>query len=279
MALGRIARAFFVTTGTLGGPGAALGVQSRFFGLSPVRLPIAVLVLEHAAREGALPNVTLVDTGWSADQVRAPLRALGATALFMDVKAREGDDVGTQLRARGIQPFQVKRIVATHLHVDHVGGLVDFPEAEVVTSEAELRSARERGSVHGFDVAALSKIGRWTVREIAGPSRYELPASLDLDDDLVLLDVRGHTAGAVGVAARVGDATLVHLGDAAYTLGEARRGEPSPLARRTSWDLERQRVTYRAINRLLARTDVTVLTSHDPESWRLVADRVFERNV
>lgn len=272
MGRGRIERAWFLTTGTIGGPGIALSLPTSAFGFGQVRLPIAVLVLEHATGE-----LTLVDTGWSAEQCRAPLRVIGpASTLFLNVRAREGDDATSQLRKRGLDPARVTMIVATHLHNDHVGGLVDFPNAEVVTTQIELNSARERGVVHGFDVDALARVGRWTVREVTGPSKWDLPASAALDDDLLLLDVRGHTAGTIAVAATVGDQTIIHLGDASYTLGEARRGEPSPLAQRTSWDVERQKITYRAIGRLLARGDATVITSHDPNAWSEVASRVWK---
>lgn len=274
VAYGRITRAFFVTTGSVGGPGAVLGPdlakEAGLFGFGAVRLPIAVLVLEHDS--GA---VTLVDTGWSAEQVASPLRALGPAALFLSVKAQRGDDVATQLESRGIARNRVKRIVATHLHNDHVGGLVDFPDAEVITTAPELKSARDRGLVHGFDVEALARVGRWTLREVDGPSRFEMPASAELDEGLLLLDVRGHTAGTIGVAATVGGSTIVHLGDAAYTLGEARRGEPSPIAQRTTWDLERQKTTYRAIDRLLRSGAATVVTSHDPGAFREVKDRTW----
>ncbi len=278
MGHGRIERGWFLTTGTIGGPGAVLDLPTTAFGLMPVRLPIAVLVLEHApplaGGEGA---ITLVDTGWGAAQVEDPVHALGAaTMLFLGVKAKRGDDVASQLRARGIDPSRVKTIIATHLHNDHVGGLVDFPDAEVVTTEAELNSALERGTVHGFDVDALAKVGRFTMRAVDGPSRFEMPAAADLGDGLVLLDVRGHTAGTIAVAATIGASTIVHLGDAAYTLGEARRGKQSPLAMRTTLDLDRQLVTYRAIARLLDRGDAIVLTSHDPDSWESVRGRVFE---
>lgn len=275
MGRGNIVRAWFLTTGTLGGPSAAFGLATGVRGLVPVRMPIAVLVLEHEGRSGEPGDVTLVDTGWSASQCRAPLRELGSSAVFLGVRAGDGDDAASQLRQKGVDPRRVKAIVATHLHVDHVGGLVDFPDAEVVTTEAELRSARDRGALHGFDVDALAKVGRWSIARLDGPSRFEMPASADLGDGMVLVDLRGHTAGSMGVAVTVGDRAIVHLGDAAYTLGEARRGEQSPLARRTTLDLERQRVTYRAIARLLERRDATVLTSHDPESWRAVENRVF----
>lgn len=274
MGRGPIERAWFLTTGTIGGPGIALALPTGAFGLGMVRLPIAVLVLEHAPLGSG--EVTLVDTGWSGEQCRAPLRVIGAAAtLFLNVRAKAGDDAASQLREKGIDPARVTTIIATHLHNDHVGGLVDFPNAEVVTTEVELASARERGTAHGFDVDALARVGRWTVREIDGASKWEMPASAMLDEGLLLLDVRGHTAGTIAVAATVGSATIVHLGDASYTLGEARRGEPSPLAQRTSWDLERQSITYRAIGRLLSRGNATVVTSHDPTVWPDVSERIW----
>lgn len=273
MGQGRIERAWLLTTGTVGGPGFALSVPTGVFGLQPVRLPIAVLVLEHAAGD-----LTLVDTGWSAEQCRAPLRAIGPTAsLFLGVRLREGDDAASQLRARGLDPARVTTIIATHLHNDHVGGLIDFPNAEVVTTEAELDSARARGPRHGFDVEALARVGRWSLRSLDGPPAFEMPASAEVSEDLRLLDVRGHTAGAIAVAATIGAHTVIHLGDAAYTLGEARRREPSPLAQRTSWNLERQKLTLSSIARLLSQSDATVLTSHDPIVWPDVSRRTFVR--
>ena len=304
--MARVERAWFLTTGMLRSPAAAFALQNapiadrgrtpggvgRLLGsvLSRVgadfrELPIACLVLEHR-RSSASPDeegdVTLVDTGLGAAQCRDPQRELGLTSLFLGVRAKAGDDIASQLEARGIARKRVKTILATHLHVDHVGGLVDFPDAEVVTTEEELASARERGFMHGFDVAALARVGRFRMTRFHGKALHEFPGSCpafghatDEDDGVTLLDARGHTAGSVAVAVSLGDRLLVHLGDAAYTLGEALRETQSPLAMRTSWDLERQRTTYRAIGRLSRRGDATVVTSHDPTTWEGVVGRVF----
>ena len=293
-----VERAWFLTTGMLKAPAAAFALPKNGVGaprgllgglLSRVGadfrdLPIACLVLEHAPRAPGEPgDVTLVDTGLSAAQCRDPHRELGVTSVFLGVRSKAGDDLVTQLEARGIARSRVKTILATHLHVDHVGGLVDFPDAEVVTTDEELTSARERGFVHGFDVAALAKVGRFRMARFHGKALHEFPGSCpafghsDGDDDVTLLDARGHTAGSVAVAVSLGGEKplLVHLGDSAYTLGEALRETQSPLAMHTSWDLERQRTTYRAIGRLARRGDATMVASHDPATWSEVVGRVF----
>ncbi|MEO7092685.1 MAG: MBL fold metallo-hydrolase [Polyangiales bacterium] len=288
--MAKVERAWFLTTGRLKAPAAAFalpkaegrgflaGVLSRV-GADFRDLPIACLVLEHAAKPGEPGDVTLVDTGLGAAQCRDPHRELGLTSVFLGVRSRAGDDLATQLEARGIARSRVKTVLATHLHVDHVGGLVDFPDAEVVTTEEELASARERGFVHGFDVGALAKVGRFRMTRFHGKAVHEFPAScpaFDDDDGVTLLDAKGHTAGSVAVAVQLGERLLVHLGDSAYTLGEALRETQSPLAMRTSWDLERQRTTYRAIGRLARRGDATVVTSHDPTTWAEVVGRTFD---
>jgi glyoxylase-like metal-dependent hydrolase (beta-lactamase superfamily II) len=291
--LSTVERGWFLTTGTLRSPAAAFALPKNAGGerrgllgsvLSRVGadfrdLPIACLVLEHRPdRPGEEGDVTLVDTGLGAAQCRDPHRELGVTSVFLGVRSKAGDDLASQLEARGISRKRVKTILATHLHVDHVGGLVDFPDAEVVTTEDELASANQRGFIHGFDVAALAKVGRFRMARFHGKALHEFPGSCPAfgeDDGVTLLDARGHTAGSVAVAVQLGDRLLVHLGDSAYTLGEALREAQSPLAMRTSWDLERQRTTYRAIGRLTRRGDATLVTSHDPATWKEIEGRVF----
>ncbi len=293
----QIERAFFLTTGMLATPRAAFGLpppagsgafRRLFSPLGFALTPIACLVLEHkettegeGGAKGAGP-VTLVDTGWSAAQCRDPRRELGLVqALFLGVRAKPGDDLRTQLLAHGIAPERVRTIVATHLHVDHVGGLADFPDAEVVTTDDELTSAKARGQRAGFDVKALARVGRfrmapWREAPHLGFRRSTPLFGDDGDDgDVMLLDARGHTAGTLGVAVKTSEGTLVHVGDAAYTLAEAVRGRPSLLARRTTIDPENQARAYRAIADLTRAPNTTVVTSHDPSSWSVVESKTF----
>lgn len=68
-----------------------------------------------------------------------------ATLVDAGAGATMGDSLGRlmrNLRAAGTEPAQVTRLLATHLHPDHVGGaLADgaaaFPDAELVVTEAE----------------------------------------------------------------------------------------------------------------------------------------------
>src|SRR6516165_1678559 len=97
-------------------------------------LPTYAYAIEHQ------DGVILVDTGASASLKRLPLwHPYFRFAVRFDVEPE--DEVGPQLRVIGIGPADVRRIILTHLHIDHDAGLAAFPGAEVSVSPGELELA------------------------------------------------------------------------------------------------------------------------------------------
>src|ERR1700722_2829122 len=196
-------------------------------------------------------SVVLIDCGWSAETCADLAGTLGALrARVMGIHVREGDAIVSQLRALGIHPVRVQTIVATHLHLDHIGGATDFPNAEVVVARSELEAFMQTSArlTSGYRAEDLAKAGR--IRPVpldAGPT-YGFPASADVfgDGQVVLLDARGHTAGSVAVALRSAKGSYVHAGDAAYLLWESGLAPagPCPLARGTAWNRDEEVRTY-----------------------------------
>jgi glyoxylase-like metal-dependent hydrolase (beta-lactamase superfamily II) len=186
-------------------------------------------------------DVVLVDVGWSAEACRDP-KSVGARRLTTGMVVKPGDEIAAQLAKVGIERGRVKTIVATHLHLDHVGGVQDFPNAEVVCGERELEAFRSFPPGLGYRAADLARAGRVrALRLDAGPS-YGFPNSADVfgDGEVVLLDARGHTAGNVAVALRTRLSSWVHIGDAAYQSWEygLSPAGPSLTARITAWKKE-----------------------------------------
>ena len=196
-------------------------------------------------------DILLVDAGWSREACIDSKRVFGRVhAIAMGVALRTGDSIADQLVALHLEPSRVKTIVATHLHFDHVGGCVDFPNAEVVCSDREHASYRRFPLPVGYRRKDLESA---RVRPIAmvGPPSYGFRKSYDFygDGEVVLLDAAGHTRGHTAVALRSRAGCFVHIGDAAYQsweYGLSPKG-PSPLAWTLSWRRSRLQETYAAI--------------------------------
>lgn len=187
--------------------------------LAPAELVCHCLLIEGA--EG----LVLIDTGFGLDDVRRP-RQLG---LLFGAVVRPALDAGetavSQLRGLGFDPRDVRHVITTHLDLDHAGGLPDFPDAEVHLLGEELAAALHPAWQQRLRyVAAHWAHGpHWVQHDSGGESWFgfdSVRALPDGDDEILLIPLRGHTAGHTGVAVRQGTGWLLHCGDAYFHHGE-----------------------------------------------------------
>ena len=97
--------------------------------MAPSRsFPAGVFLIEHES-EGYL----LLDTGYSQDIFRSGVRGF----LYNKVtptRVTAEDEIPAQLARDGIDVGQIRRVVLSHLHPDHIGGVKFFPESEIIMS-------------------------------------------------------------------------------------------------------------------------------------------------
>ena len=82
----------------------------------------------------------LYDTGWPPEVVPL-LEAMGLKPEISEENSATG-----QLKKIGISPGDVSKIIISHLHVDHAGGLQFFPEATVCIQKDEYAYAHHPNS-------------------------------------------------------------------------------------------------------------------------------------
>jgi glyoxylase-like metal-dependent hydrolase (beta-lactamase superfamily II) len=114
----------------------------------------------------------------------------------------QGDMLDGALRARGIDPAEIRTVVMTHLHSDHLSALPQLPGVtEVWVHRDELgtpHARRQRGIIDDVPVVVMEGAAG-TIRH--GLSWFHTP---------------GHAPGHVAVVAECADARLLAVGD---TLG------------------------------------------------------------
>jgi glyoxylase-like metal-dependent hydrolase (beta-lactamase superfamily II) len=150
----------------------------------------------------------LIDTGYgprATEGERSPMLQLYGAALRPRLQ-REQLPI-PQLAARGAAPGDVRRIIVTHFHPDHIAALRDFPNAEFVTSGAawarvQAMSAMERVHNGIFLELLPDNFGARIIpleacAEVAtpfGPSRDVLG-----DGGCLAIDLPGHAIGHFGL--------------------------------------------------------------------------------
>ena len=259
---------FFLTPGRLRAPEILLHpVGARL--LRRVLIPTTVAVLTDA--DG---RAVLVDAGFSRREIEDPRRSLGlAYGLTFPLVGTTADSAASQLEARGISPAAVDTIVATHLHLDHVGAFVDFPNAEIVAPAAEFASARDRGQLGGYvHIHPILRSGRArpVLYEAGGSHGFLRHKDLLGDGRVLLLDARGHTAGSTAVLLRdpeTGRSALM-AGDAAYTAAEYRLARMCRLMKLAGLREDWIRATWGALLDFETQhPTIPVVPSHDPDVY------------
>ena len=221
--------------------------------------------------EGA-DGLTLLDTGLGTEDVRNPGRlGLQFRGIAMP-KLEEHETAAARVRALGFDPRDVRRIVVTHLDVDHAGGLGDFPEAEVHVFAREHEAAMK--GHRRYLAAQWAHNPHWVTYDTDGDEwlGFESVRVLpDLDTEVLMIPLPGHSRGHTGIALRMDGGWLLHCGDAYFHRREAETPPHCPpglqafqLIMQDDGKLRRQNQERL---RELARNhpdDVTLICSHDP---------------
>ena len=235
--------------------------------------PINVYVIEHSN------GIVLFDTGQDRASVTDPgYFPDGPTGLIYRRLARfhvSDDETLTAGLARlGYRPADVSTAVISHLHQDHIGGVREIPNAELLVSAEEWQSlhrpmAEPRGLLRDhINVPGL----RWSPVELTAlddPSLAPFTTGRDLfgDGSLVLLPTPGHTRGSMSMLVRRPEAVpLLLAGDLTYDVHAFEGGRTGGVGSRRQLRKTRRKVLALRVN----NPGMQVLAAHDPAAAGLL---------
>jgi glyoxylase-like metal-dependent hydrolase (beta-lactamase superfamily II) len=162
----------------------------------------------------------LVDTGFGFQDYEKPTLMMDGFLKLMGVPRKSEETAIYHAESLGYDPQDVKHIVLTHLHLDHAGGMRDFPHAQIHLFKTELESATHPHSLleRGCDSAHWAHDPKWVFYDQVDGEWFGFPRIDILEGispQICLVPLPGHTRGHCGVAVATDRGWIFNCGDAA----------------------------------------------------------------
>lgn len=243
----------------------------------PVVFPALSTVIKHPT-EGFVVFDTGYDPAFNSATRFFPERMY---SLLTPVTLDNGEDIASQLIRANINPADIKHIVLSHFHADHIAGVHAFPSANIHCAKAGLQAACTSGRFKALSQGILKTLipanisSRSRFFEEAKPialpqdfKPFEIGHDLLGDASILAVELPGHCPGHWGLALREADNCYHFLvADAAWSSDAIRRNMPSPaLTSAFLGSTRKSRATLTDLHTLRKRNpDMRMTPSHCPE--------------
>ncbi|MBU9763462.1 MBL fold metallo-hydrolase [Mycobacterium sp. TNTM28] len=212
------------------------------------------------------PKATfLVDPGVCADVIARAVSELPWLLRVAVTPRHDVIDIRQALALAGIADADIDFALPTHLHWDHVAGLLDLPGLPVHLHRPEHAwMTGRRLAPHGGVRPAL-RDRPVTLYDLDGPPILTFPHSLDLfgDRSVILVGLPGHTPASIGILAQTDSGPILLAGDAVWSRIQVDRFRQKATYPGMLADAERD-AAWETLHRLHAvRHQITIVPSHD----------------
>jgi N-acyl homoserine lactone hydrolase len=181
------------------------------------------------------------------------------------------------MRLVGGDPDKLRWVILSHTHLDHAGGLMDLPSVPVLLTREELQFAFDPAvQAKGFVIPAHTQkfppVDAPTLKFDARPyETFDESADLYSDGSVVVVPLRGHTPGSVGVFVNLDPHhRLFYVGDAVdEERGFQNRVGKSLLLRDSDNDPTRANQIVAKLNQLHQMVpDLAIIPAHGRSAYR-----------
>ncbi|MGV3723920.1 MAG: MBL fold metallo-hydrolase [Actinomycetota bacterium] len=216
----------------------------------------------------------LWDTGYAPRLLEVTRRLPYRLYRWMTpLRFRPEQSVAAQLSRLGIAPEEIRTVLISHLHADHLCGLRDFPGARLVATAAAWEATNGRAGMRALrqgylpgllpdDFAQRAEL----LGAFEGPVVGSLGPTHDLfgDGTLRLVSLPGHARGQMGLLAETERGPLLFAADAAWLTASVQECRPPhPVTRLILDDPAAADETLDRLHEFLeALPDVTLVPTH-----------------
>ncbi|MET9327608.1 N-acyl homoserine lactonase family protein [Tsukamurella sp. NPDC003166] len=231
------------------------GIMGLLKGGEQITFPLPAFLIEHPEH-----GLLIFDTGIGGAGDPASVYGPAAELYKIDFPAEYALD--RQLADLGFTTADVTRVVLSHAHFDHTGGLHHFAGATGYIGSGELRYAHtpdQHVAMH-FDPRDLEAAKQIDWLEIPTHGEHDVYG----DGSVVVLSLPGHTPGSLALKVRMPDDTnLVLTGDVAHDHDNVTFCAGMPADADTVGAIE----SLKSLKLLRSQPNTTVWVNHDPEDW------------
>ena len=242
-----------------------------------VKAPITAFVIEH--RDG----LVLFDTGLDPalvsdpDYISSPIGRFLLKKIFR-IHIGPEDALDKQLEAIKLAAADVSKVIVSHLHFDHIGGIAHVPQAELLVSEDEWQQLADPHPERDWILREHIDLpgANWQSVEFA-PTSDPLLAPFGVchdcmsDGSMILLPTPGHTPGSMSMLIRSSVLPpLLLVGDLTYELEPLQNDQVPGIG-----DAVQLKASFMKVRELKnALPNLVILPSHDPFAAETLATAI-----
>ncbi len=231
-------------------------------------MPIWVWVIEH--QEGLI----VVDTGENTDSMDVD-KYLSKESWYSkyqfknacNVKIQSQNELNNQLKKINLKVEDVKLVVLTHMHLDHIDGLKFFPKQEIMVGNFEFTHPDNVFSSILPSWFNPNKVEYMENRIEVFNQAYPVTKA----EDLLYIPTPGHTPGHSSLVFKTDDFDIIFAGDSSYDQAQVINGE-LPGA---NTDYLKTAETYKNILAYARLRKTVYLPTHDANSGQRLVRKSF----
>ncbi len=233
------------------------------------KMPIHSYLIEH--KEGNI----LIDTGETCDAVNPDFYpALNRAFISKNAKffISEKTEIKNRLKIMGLKPEDIKWVVCTHLHQDHIGGLKYFKNSEILVSKKEYKAAHALlKNINGYMPRNLPEWLNPRLIEYNAEPLGSFKESFKLAEDVWLVPTEGHSNGHMSPVIKNNGYYYFFAGDSAFSEKNMMKLNVDGVCS----NYRKARKTLINTKEFIKRYPTVYLPQHDPESSKRLAKNII----